>query len=169
MTSSRLSSRRLSLISPSNRPSSSTIMQVRLKTIENNKITFLFTTSSPKTHKHCDFDMLKKRKLKDGLNQRNVCRCRVVDNFNFERVHAVMKFLDWRWGVEAPTVPSVEQLRSTAISLLKDIISGRAKNKQTSISTGGLSATGYFNSDSLCRLTLTFELTLSEVDLMELR
>jgi hypothetical protein len=91
----------------------------------------------------------------------------VVDNFNFERVHAVMKFLDWRWDGETPTVPSVEQLRSTAISLLKDISSGRPKNKQTSISTGGLSATGYFNGDSLCRLTLTFELTLSEVDLME--
>ena len=33
----------------------------------------------------------------------------LIEEFNFEKVHRVMKFLDWRWGNSAaPTIPELE-------------------------------------------------------------
>ncbi len=46
----------------------------------------------------------------------------VMEDFDFDRVHKVMVFLDWRWSIEngERTVPSLYRLMKTADSLLRD-------------------------------------------------
>jgi len=59
----------------------------------------------------------------------------VMNDFDFERVHKAMVALDWEWKSELKKVPSIEELKSTAIYLLCSAL--RHKNK---IRTGGFSA-----------------------------
>ena len=33
----------------------------------------------------------------------------IIENFNFTKVHRVMKFLNWRWGVDN-TIPTIGQI-----------------------------------------------------------
>jgi hypothetical protein len=41
----------------------------------------------------------------------------IMDNFDFNRVQTAMEALDWRWASEG--VPSIKQLKETAVYLLK--------------------------------------------------
>jgi hypothetical protein len=57
----------------------------------------------------------------------------IMDNFDFDKVHKVMTFLNWTWWNAAEGVPSTSELRQQARRLLRDAV-----DKKSSISTGGL-------------------------------
>lgn len=61
----------------------------------------------------------------------------IMDNFDFNKVHDVMKMLKWQWGLSTTNdkVPSVEELEDEARRLLVD-----ACCEKTNISTGGFRA-----------------------------
>ena len=48
----------------------------------------------------------------------------ILDEFDFDKVHKVMEFLDWGWtdGYRPLEVPTVGQLRIRARTLMKDLI-----------------------------------------------
>ena len=56
----------------------------------------------------------------------------LIEDFDFEKVHKVMTFLDWKWRGEA--VPSVEKIKAAATSLLHQLV----RSDSQSISSGGL-------------------------------
>lgn len=60
----------------------------------------------------------------------------IMDNFDFDKVFRVMKFLEWGWMDYG--VPSVSDLRGTARVLLKECIKSKSD-----VSTGGLCAYYY--------------------------
>lgn len=61
----------------------------------------------------------------------------VMENFNFERVHSVMKYLKWSWHIEG--VPSIEMIKNEAKRLLIEVYNSCHKygENQWSIATGG--------------------------------
>lgn len=65
----------------------------------------------------------------------------IIDNFDFKKVHNVMKFLNWHWFF-TKGVPSEKDLKNEAIRLLNDIYFSDA----ISLSTGGLKVTKYEDS-----------------------
>ena len=84
---------------------------------------------------------------------------KIIENFNFEKVHKVMQTLNWGWMRSDVEVPSVGQLVLCAKELLQDV---SKKNVGTSISTGGFKATKIDSKDMGEGLELEFILT-SEV------
>ena len=62
-----------------------------------------------------------------------------MKNFDFEKVHKVMKLLEWKWycpEYEGLCVPDLDTIKSQARKLLQDVL-----NRQcSSISTGGFRA-----------------------------
>lgn len=58
----------------------------------------------------------------------------ILDNFDFERVHKVMAFLDWKWfTVDGYKVPSIEQMKESCRELFEEM-----KDKETdNMSSGG--------------------------------
>src|SRR5690554_4469915 len=46
----------------------------------------------------------------------------IMENFDFERVHAVMDFLNWTWIDNPRKVPTVQALRISARGLLLDVV-----------------------------------------------
>lgn len=57
------------------------------------------------------------------LQSRNLKLCKanideVMDNFNFQRVHEVMKFLNWTWAFD-PVPPSVDQIKEFLLNYLE--------------------------------------------------
>jgi hypothetical protein len=65
---------------------------------------------------------------------------KILENFNFERVHDHMKYTKWSWynGDGEYGVPSVEQLKQTANQLLLGVISNGEEVGMHA--TGGLQA-----------------------------
>ncbi len=59
----------------------------------------------------------------------------VMDEFNFDRVHRTMMFLDWKWGMPG-TVPSIGDLRRAARARMQECI----EKNWHSIESGGLRA-----------------------------
>ena len=61
----------------------------------------------------------------------------IMDNFDFDQVHKVMVFLDWKWANSNGSleVPEKYELRSEARRLLKMAI-----EEKTTVSTGGFLA-----------------------------
>ena len=61
----------------------------------------------------------------------------IIENFDFEKVHSVMTFLDWWWlGGSGPGhVPTVEQLREKAHNLLLQAVKEKEYDQ---VETGGL-------------------------------
>lgn len=60
----------------------------------------------------------------------------IMGSFDFEKVHEVMKFLNWKWAsLSNEGIPTVDQLRDEARKLLKE-----AWDKKSTISTGGFTA-----------------------------
>lgn len=80
----------------------------------------------------------------------------IMHNFDFEYVHKAMVALNWEWGLN-PHIPSIEELKETAISLLRySLQSG------TRCSTGGFEAM-YYKEKDLLGLSFIIE----EVDAQE--
>lgn len=77
---------------------------------------------------------------------------KILDWFNFERVHKTMTFLDWKWfSVTSFEVPGIPELREKAREMLNEA-------KVGSICTGGFRVTLYPSGE----LSLAFELDCSD-------
>jgi hypothetical protein len=63
----------------------------------------------------------------------------IIDNFDWEKVHRVMKFLNWRWGTATDgMVPSIGRLVLEGKRLLEELMASDKDVK--SIETGGFVA-----------------------------
>lgn len=91
-----------------------------------------------------------------------------MDYFNFEKVHKVMEFLDWKWGNVNITgkaeVPSIPELRQSARRYLRTVIEEGKHEEQYFTFSGGLKATAYRDAGKLTHLDLEFVLTDWSVD-----
>ena len=59
----------------------------------------------------------------------------ILEDFNFQKVHDVMKQLDWKWAMTRYGVPTLDELKSEAKRLLID-----ACVEKTCVATGGFRA-----------------------------
>lgn len=66
----------------------------------------------------------------------------ILDYFDFDRVHTVMKALDWGWATCNNKVPSIEELKENAKYLLRE-----AWERKSSVATGGFYAIYNKNTD----------------------
>ena len=74
----------------------------------------------------------------------------VLAGLDFNRLHAFMMQVDWRWGARVPSAPKIQQV---ARELLEEL----ARDPYaTSIEMGGLRAVREFHGDC-CELRLAFE------------
>ena len=70
----------------------------------------------------------------------------ILQEFNFKKVHKVMKYLDWKWqGVS----PSLETIKSVAETLLNNSKVYRSQNDPYPIETGGFRVSACKNGFSL--------------------
>ena len=79
-------------------------------------------------------DPVEKAKIKD-----------ILKNFDFERVHSIMKMLDWKWAMVKNDngIPSVDELKAEAKRLLI-----AAATERTQVATGGFRAV--YEADGAC-------------------
>ena len=75
----------------------------------------------------------------------------ILDEFDFEKVHKVMEFLDWKWGGGVPTIGG---MRKVARNLLKEAAEGEV----VAIGTGGFQVRKHVG-DGTIYLTLEFVVT----------
>jgi len=98
----------------------------------------------------------------------------IIDNFDFDRVYNVMDYLNWQWAT-CGGVPTIEELKEKAISLLRDASElrlGGYKDEHHELpiicSTGGFEAKAWCDEDKtqIVGLELKFVLTSwdSEID-----
>lgn len=83
----------------------------------------------------------------------------IIEDFDFERVHVIMKYMDWEWCGEG--VPSIEKLKECAVDLLQNAYIGFLKqnsNEEYSSKTGGFEAY-YINIEGENCFELKFVLT----------
>lgn len=79
----------------------------------------------------------------------------ITRNFDFEKVHKIMKILKWRWVIRGELViPTYSQLVEKARSLLIE-----AATKTTSVECGGFKATAKYSKKDVLNLRLEFILT----------
>lgn len=64
----------------------------------------------------------------------------ILRNFDFEKTHFVMKAINWTWGINQQ-LPSIEDLKATAIYLLEEVRKYRYEEEPSYVSTGGFKAT----------------------------
>jgi hypothetical protein len=64
----------------------------------------------------------------------------IINNFNFQQVHNVMKFLDWTWAGSSK-IPSICELKKEATRLLNEVYDSNEKW----IATGGFKASKYYD------------------------
>jgi len=79
---------------------------------------------------------------------------KIIDNFEWDKIHEVMKFLNWTWaGYNG--VPSIEEMKKDAIMYLKEAyntcLSRKYKNGY-SVGSGGLIAESFYD-DKLNKIT----------------
>ena len=69
----------------------------------------------------------------------------ILKNFDFERVHSIMKMLDWKWATVKTDngIPSVDELKAEANRLLI-----AAATERTQVATGGFRAV--YEADGEC-------------------
>ena len=89
----------------------------------------------------------------------------IMDNFDFDRVQTAMEALDWQWAGKG--IPSIDELKETAVYLLKGASRLRLGEYLDSYweegiinSTGGFQATAYCdkNKTKITALDLKFVL-----------
>lgn len=72
----------------------------------------------------------------------------IMDEFDFDKVYETMNALDWRWGGE---IPSIEDLRETAESLLRGAAKSRLNDfKDAHHDVAAINATGGFEARAYC-------------------
>lgn len=80
---------------------------------------------------------------------------KIIEDFNFGKVHRVMLALNWRWAT-TNGVPSIDNLMTRAQEILCDV---SKMGTDCSIETGGFKATKIENEDYGEGLKLEFILT----------
>jgi hypothetical protein len=90
--------------------------------------------NSPDNLEFMSVEPVEKAKIKD-----------ILKNFDFERVHSIMKMLDWKWAMvkHDDGIPSVDELKAEAKRLLI-----AAATEKTQIATGGFRAV--YEADGAC-------------------
>ena len=89
----------------------------------------------------------------------------VLQHFDFDKVHQVMKALDWKWAIydscgSEVKVPSVQQLVLRTSNLLEDAYHGvQETSTRYVISCGGFVAEAERYEDGEVLLTLSFVVT----------
>lgn len=86
---------------------------------------------------------------------------KIIDWFDFERVHRVMTELDWRWGLPGSSeVPELPELRQAARRLMNEAVQGmeQANSKQFTIETGGFRVQVQQDEEDKIFIRLAFEL-----------
>lgn len=64
----------------------------------------------------------------------------VLDGFDFEKVHRIMTFLDWKWfTLDGVKVPSINQMKEFCRELFEEVASGEKDN----MASGGFSVRKY--------------------------
>jgi hypothetical protein len=93
----------------------------------------------------------------------------IMDNFDFDKVQTAMEALDWQWASKG--VPSIKQLKETAVYLLKSAAELRLEDYLESHweqgiinSTGGFQATAYCNEAKTKIIALDLKFILEEQD-----
>ena len=70
----------------------------------------------------------------------------ILDNFDFEKCHKVMTFLDWKW-FQTNSVPTIGEMRGNARNLIRDCVKGlflqTSITKEYSVETGGFVVNAY--------------------------
>ena len=98
----------------------------------------------------------------------------IMDEFNFARVHKAMVALDWKWASSKSYIPSMDDLRETAESLLRGAAESRLgdyKGEHWELGiingTGGFQATAYCDEDKtkIIALDLSFIVTSWDTEL----
>jgi hypothetical protein len=98
----------------------------------------------------------------------------IMDEFNFARVHKAMVALDWKWASSKSYIPSMDDLRETAESLLRGAAESRLgdyKGEHWELGiingTGGFQATAYCDEDKtkIIALDLSFVVTSWDTEL----
>jgi hypothetical protein len=64
----------------------------------------------------------------------------ILDNFDFEKVHRVMKLLNWEWMVSVGGVPEIQDLKAEVRARLKEVYTNAKTLKRETYLTycGGL-------------------------------
>jgi len=81
---------------------------------------------------------------------------RILDGFDFDRVKRVMEFLEWRWQRERYDLPTYNELRKAAKTMLQDV----AQESDRAQFSGGLEASNYGG-----YLSLKFVLAWNDTDI----
>ena len=87
----------------------------------------------------------------------------IMVRFDFEQVHKVMTFLDWKWVLLGPTacaIPTIEDLKACAFDLLSTAVEGYEEQENKDIgyyvSTGGFVAEVVTCAGASPRMQLSF-------------
>lgn len=92
----------------------------------------------------------------------------IIERFDFDKVHRVMKFLDWSWSMEGECeVPSMGKLFTSSQRRLYEIFDKCTNTKKDLITnSGGFVVFAKYNKGTKCcdYLELRFELTSAEYD-----
>ena len=95
----------------------------------------------------------------------------IMDEFNFARVYKAMVALDWKWASSKNYVPSMDDLRETAESLLRGAAESRLgdyKGEHWELGiingTGGFQATAYCDEDKTKIIALDLSFVLEHWD-----
>lgn len=94
----------------------------------------------------------------------------IIRNYNFEVVHKVMKFLNWRW-LDAKQSPSIDELIDKAKTHLNDTYDTSTTEQDTVIiSNGGFKVTAMYSYDLLevFSLELVFSVSSWDVNVIDL-
>ena len=86
----------------------------------------------------------------------------IIENFDWEKVHKVMDFLNWTWVTTDNEVPTIGKLVNSSHRLLLEAYEGALREKTDfSIGTGGFRARAIVNEKTkeIFELQLVFELT----------
>lgn len=64
----------------------------------------------------------------------------IMSDFNFEKIHSVMKFLDWKWSYENgdKKIPTIDDLKSVAEHCLSQV--SDSEDESSLFSAGGFEA-----------------------------
>jgi hypothetical protein len=93
----------------------------------------------------------------DNLTMATRLAMECLSEFDFEKVHKVMTFLDWKWWFPGqPHVPDIEELKRSAEKLLAEVVTDNKGS--TYISSGGLKAEKTSHEGRIVSVYLTFEL-----------
>jgi hypothetical protein len=92
----------------------------------------------------------------------------IIDNFNFNKVHKVMEYLDWKVDYSNNNVPTIIELKNFARKLINEAISLRLLNyldvdynTPISLESAGFKVTVFCNKEKndIDSLTLYFNIT----------